>query len=54
MTDNIKFINIEMESVKYMEDLNNNPDLKAQYEKERLEDKNKKMEVLKIPVTINT
>jgi len=51
MMDNLKFINLELESISYKEEVDNNPDLKAKLEKERLDDKNnkQKLEFLNIP-----
>ncbi len=49
--ENMKFINMELESIKYIEEVNKNPDLKEQHDKQRKEDKSKKMEMVKIPVS---
>jgi hypothetical protein len=50
MIENVKFIKMEFESLKYMEEVNSNPELKAQIEKDRQISSDKRMEILKIPV----
>lgn len=43
---------MELESIAYIEEINKNPDLKAEHEKERMKDQGKKMDFINIPVIL--